>query len=526
MKKYVFLLFILLACVQSSMYTFSLLPDLSSYLPVYEERWDWSVIDTKVNFPHNFIMGPGDSALQTEGVVTTNGKKIKNSWTKWQKKIVEKDGIKQPRFVKHERVKDACQRWTRYPEDIQRARDCGFNAYRFSIEWSKIEPENGIFDEAAIQHYIDFTHELIAQGLQPIPTLFHHAWPLWFDYENHEKYMGKDGRKPAFEDARNIQAFVEFAVYVFNAFKKAGLLDQVKLWLTFNEPVGYAMAAYIDGKLPPGKKYDIKECGIVTKNMLDAHIAVYDALKKIDPSVCISFAHMMQPIQPYHPYNPLDKLPAQIFDYLLNDVALEYFKTGNFYWLKTIELRDLTPYNIWNNLCALTFLDGIYSCQYNPQAVGKLDFVGVNYYTHTLLKMFRVVARPDEKLADGYEVKIIKALYPEGFYQVLKKAATLNLPILITENGFAATDSLRDEYLKKHLYVVQKAIDEGIDIRGYLFWTLTDCFGWNSGHHSNHGIFAVDFTTQKRTFRKGAQYLLDVVAQTKRSPHFCPPLGA
>jgi beta-glucosidase len=490
---------------------------LSSYLPalpsmqLYEDRWNWNTIDTtKISFPCNFIWGTGDSAFQTEGVVTAGGKTIKNSWTEWEEQIIIKDGIKQPRTPLNNRAGKACERWTYYKEDIQREKQLGMNAHRFSLEWSKIEPQKGVFDPEAMQHYIDYAKEMLALGIQPIPTLWHHTWPLWL--------------KHGFETEESKEEFTKFALYVLHAFKDAGLLKHVKIWLTLNEPIGYVLAAYIDGKYPPGKKFSFDLAGKVAKNLLDTHISVYEAFKKVDPTLKISFAHMMNPIQPYHPWNPLDYLPAKIFDYLTNDVALEYFKTGNFYWLNIADWKDITLNNFWNKLKSLHFNIGIFSVQHNSNAIGKLDFIGVNYYTHTLLKMFKLSARPEEILADNYEVKAIKANYPEGFYHSLKKAATLGIPILITENGFAATDKLRDDYLKKHLYVIYKAMDEGVDIRGYLFWTLTDCFGWNSGQYSRHGILHVDFKTQERTFRPGAQYLVDVIKE-KSYGNAIQPLG-
>jgi beta-glucosidase len=466
----------------------------------YEERWDWDSINTyTLAFPQNFIIGTASSAMQTEGIISANGQTTHNSWTAWEAEEIIKDGIIQPRISPTRRVGAACEHWYRYADDFKLAAGLGFRAHRFSIEWSKIEPEKGVFDEAAMQHYIDYTKELIANGIIPIPTLFHHTWPLWFDYleQNPDE---ENPRKPAFQDSRNIQDFVDYALFVFKSYQLAGLLDVVKLWLTFNEPVAHALAAFVYSKYPPGKKYKFRLCGQVAKNMLDAHIAVYDALKEIDSSVKISFAHMMQPIQPYYPWNPLDQLPAKIFNYLLNDVALLYFKTGYFNWAWLVR-------------------------EFNPDAINKLDFIGVNYYTHTLLKMFKESERPDEKLSDPYDDKGGKALYAEGLYISLKKAAKLNVPIIITENGFATdTIELKEEYIKKHLYVILKAMDEGIDIRGYLFWTLTDCFGWNSSHHSKHGIFKVDFKTQERVFRASSQYLIDVINNSRFSTTSIEPL--
>ncbi len=454
---------------------------------LYEERWPWEKIDCNaLEFPKNFLWGTASSAMQTEGVITAHGKATNNSWTAWEEEEITRNGVTEPRIPVQRRVGSACEHWTRYQEDLKLAADIGIKAHRFSLEWSKIEPEKGVFDADAMDHYIDYCWELIKNGIIPIPTLFHHTWPLWFNYDEQDS-PDEEHRKPAFEDFRNIEDFVAFAVHVFTAFKEAGLLVHIRLWLTFNEPVAHALAAYVYNKYPPGKRFKFKLCGIVAKNMLDAHIAAYHALKEIDPDVKIGIAHMMQPIQPYHPWNPLDQLPAKIFNYLLNEVTLVYLKTGYFNWAWLVK-------------------------EYNSDAVNKVDFIGINYYTHTLLKMFKEKTRPDEQLSDPYDDKDGKALYAEGFYTSLKRAAMLGVPILITENGFATDNSeLREEYIKKHLYVLYKLINEGIDIRGYLFWTLTDCFGWNSALHSKHGMFKVNFETQERELKENISYLLHVM---------------
>jgi len=446
-----------------------------------EEHWDWEKVSLlDVEFPHGFLWGTSESALQVEGTITAHGKTVENSWTLWQSEEIIKNGVKQPRVPRDKRVGDACQRWTRYKEDVQLIKDLGMNAHRFSLEWSKIEPEKGTFDTIAMEHYIDYAREMLNNGIVPIPTLFHHTMPTWL-IQVHAP------RTPGFEDKQTIQEFVTYALYVLNAFKDAGLLDQIPLWITINEPLAIPMSGYIYNSFPPGKKFKIRTAGIVAKNLLDAHIATYDAFKKVDPTLKIGFTHIMQPIQPYRPWNPLDQIPAKIFDYLVNDVALEYFKTGSFNWVWLVK-------------------------DYNPNALNKVDFIGINYYTHTLISMFKERARPEEKLSEAYEGKKIKAIYPEGLYLSLQKAATLGVPLIITENGFAYDNlELRDEYIKKHIYVIYKAMQEGIDIRGYLFWTLTDCFGWTSAHQSTHGIYKVNFTTQERIFRPSAQYLVDVI---------------
>lgn len=449
---------------------------LYQYCYGYEQHWDWTTIDTtKLSFPKDFAWGTASSALQIEGRQTTDNEKICNSWTAWEEEKININGKQKPRIPKKHRVGNACQHWDRYEQDIELAADLGMNAYRFSIEWSKIEPEDGDFNEQAMQHYIKYAQELIANGLEPIPTLFHHAWPLWL--EN------------GFESKESIAKFHRFATYVFNAFNEAGLLNHVTRWLTFNEPAGYALAAYVYGKYPPGKKLELKQCGKVLKNMLDAHVAVYNEFKKINHNIQISLAHMMQPIKPYNPWNPFDKLIASTFDYLLNDVTLIYLQTGTFNWLRLIHETNL-------------------------EAKGALDFIGINYYTYTLLKNFKEAKRPTDIFADADEGTQGKAIYAEGFYTSLKKVATMmpEMPIFIAENGISTSqDELRSLYYKRHLYVIHKLLQEKLPIIGYLVWTLTDCYGWNSGNNSRYGIYNVNFETQERTLKNGMQFLLDSI---------------
>ncbi len=445
------------------------------YLNDYEERWDWEKITIgDLIFPSEFKWGSASSDLQISGVQTAHNQKIQNNWTNYEDK---------KNIPEEKRMGIACGHWDRYKNDFALAKDFGLQVFRYSIEWSKIQPhKNDEFDEDAMQHYIDYTKALIDAGLEPMPTLFHHAWPLWFDE------LG------AFEKAENIEYFVQFALYVFEAFKKAGLLEHTKLWLTFNEPAGYAAGAYIDGRYPPNKKYAVLQCGTVLKNMLDAHCEIYKKFKEIDQTVQISLAHAAVPVQPYNPWNPLDHT-AKIFNYLVNTVTLEYLSSGNFVWL-----------------CSFT--------KTNPNAKNTLDFIGVNYYSHTLISWFKEKNRPFEISADLVEGKRGKTLYAEGFYYALKNVAHYfpNLPIFITESGFA-TDNVENRklYIDRHLYVLKKLIDEGMHIMGYLWWTFLDCYSWNKGNGSKHGIFHVDFTDANlpRTLKESSIHLKDVIAHNK-----------
>lgn len=474
--------------------------------PEKEERWDWNKIKLEdVNFGTGFLWGPSGSAWQEEGNVSVDheGKiiTVENNWTQAEQEEIIKNDKKQLRIPVENRVGDAAQGWTRWKEDIELCANIGANCKRISIAREKIEPTKGHYCAAAMQHYIDVIKECNKNGIEVVVTLYHHTEPTY---------------SKGFEDPETIQDFTRYAVHVFTECKKAGLLEKNNKWLTFNEPAGYALAAYVYGKYPPFKKFHLTECGTFLKNMLDAHVAIYDEYKKIAPAVKVSLAHMMQPIQPYHPWSPLEQLATKTFNRLLNDVTLEYLSTGNFTWpsITMPSLKDLTPINLYKRLASGL----IFKTEHNSQAKGKLDFVGVNYYTHTLLKtvfskkVLDEATRPDELTADTDEGTIGKSIYAEGFYDSLKKVARYfpGKDIFITENGFASKDpALRTEYIKKHLYVIDKVRKEGIPVIGYLWWTFIGGYGWGSGNSNKHTIFNVDFKTQERTLNPSAHYLVD-----------------
>lgn len=456
---------VILACL-NVFYIFFLFP--------HELRWDWSVIDpTDIFFPPTFLWGCADSALQTEGIVTAKNKTINNSWTDYE--------TRNPHLIpKHSRVGVACERWTRYKSDIQLLKNIGMNSYRFSIEWSKIEPEEGVFDHEAMQHYCDMVTELCAQNIQPVPTLFHHTYPLWFS------------KKKGFEKRENMVFFARFATYVFKH-----LHAQARMWILFNEPIGYALEAYYRGNYPPAKT-SLRLAGKVARNILNTHVMIAKVFKKINPDVSLGIAHIMQPLDPYHPWNIFELITARTFHYIVNNLLIDFFKTGTFNWLYLV--RDT-----------------------NLNAPQSLDFIGINYYSHTLIKQEKTLAlkpssRSTEKIIDQPSPgRAGKALYPEGLYRAIRRASQLNLPIYITENGCSTQDRhLKEEYLKTHLYVLSKALNEGYNIKGYFFWTLMDSFCWRKGYRDKHGIYAVNFTTQERTLRNSADYLLHTIKRFSR----------
>lgn len=426
----------------------------------------------KLEFPKGFIFGVGDSAFQTEGVQGPAEQKTENNWTQWEH---QKDEQGEFHIVSDQSIGNACERWTRYKEDIALIAQSGFTHYRFSVEWSKIEPQKGVFDENALEHYCAVVDEVIKQGLTPILTLFHHTWPVWFE---------------GFENEEGIDSFVEYCMYVFEH-----MHAKVKTWIILNEPAGYAIEGYFRGEYPPGK-HDLQLAGVALLNMLKAHVTLYGKYKDIDPTVEIGIAKILQPIDPYHAWNPLEEAACSFFSWLLNDVTLEYFKTGNFTWGapgKTFHFFD-------------------------SQAANALDFLGINYYSHTVLsgqwnikKPLAPAHRPENMLSDDGKI-----VYPEGLIRAVEKGSMLQIPMYIMENGIAdKKGNMRELFLKLHLYAVVKAAEK-YDVRGYFTWTLLDNFEWRKGYTECYGLYEVNRETQERTLREGSKQFIEFLQTRKQ----------
>lgn len=428
--------------------------------------WNWSEPEiTNVSFPQQFIWGAGTSALQVEGNCTNT------SWA-----TAEQTGA----FESCAGI--ACDHWNRYKEDIQLLASIGLTAYRFSVEWSKIEPHKGIFDEEALQHYQDVVDTLVGHGIKPIITLHHYTDPRWFADEG------------GFEQPENIHYFVAFARKVIDRLQPHG----VYLWLTFNSPDGYAARGYLQATQPPFKR-SMALMAEVYKNVLEAHVLTYRTIKPLyGQQITIGIMKNILQLDPYNAYNPLDLLACNIGTDLTDTSFFTFFTQGTF--------------NIW--------IPWLVNCSHtNRDAIGALDCIGLNYYSHSYMRTFKPTAGADEEKTDNPNYVV----YPEGMYRALmtvndKIAQPLGIPIYVTENGIATTsDEQRDRFLKRYIYAIYRAMQEGVPVKGYLYWSLLDNYEWGS-YTKKYGLYAVDFLSQKRTLKPSAAYLTQCAQTSSRLP--------
>lgn len=403
-------------------------------------------------FPENFKWGSATSAHQIEG-------DNHNDWSEWEKSPerlaqLKKEGREPGDFISGA----ACGGYDRYNSDLDIAKDLGQNIYRFSIEWSRIEPEEGKFDFNAIQHYKDVVKATRDRGMEPMITLWHFTSPVWF---------AKDG---GWADKRAPERFIRFIKVVVDNF-----LDQkVGYWLTFNEATTvYASFSYMKGLWPPQEK-SLFRFFLVRRNILRAHTLTYQYIKKAfggqgkwtetgprhtSHNVMVGFAESLV-------YVPHTK--GKFGSWLRR----RYKNFRNFYFL-----NKSAPY---------------------------CDFIGLNYYHMDRRPHFaqkdEVIPPQDVNQEMGWE------LYPPGIYGCLMDLKKYRKPVFITENGIAdGPDTKRAQFIKDHLYWVWKAIQDGADVRGYLYWSLLDNFEWSRGFSPRFGLVEVDYKSLERRLRPSAR---------------------
>ena len=415
-----------------------------------ETHLDWSKVNLE-NFamPEGFVWGVATASHQIEG-------DNNNNWTQFEKREGKEQSGK------------ACNHWNLWATDHELLSQLGVNSYRFSIEWSRIEPVQGEWDEDAINVYSQMIDSLIGRGIEPMITLHHFSHPVWF-----EELGG-------FYNRENLVHFQNYCKKLFPYYS-----DRVKKWCTINEPDVFSIMGYHMGMFPPGQRSPIKAIRVM-KNVMIAHGEVYHALKQISPDSYIGLAKNVTIFDPYRRWNILHWLTSFALNYIWNGAIISALKKGRMYGVSVKQVKN------------------------------SADFIGLNYYTHVLTSPFLpqtteidLPSRKHETVTEfGYP------MYAEGLERASKWLGKLNLPIEITENGVAdGEDNLRPKHLKRHLWMIAKLIEQGIDIKSYYHWSLMDNFEWAEGYSMRFGLYHVDYETQIRTLRDSGKAYQSIIKQ-------------
>lgn len=400
----------------------------------------------KLPFPAGFLWGAATAAHQVEGGMY-------NDWSEWEKTNAERLARESeasftwnPHWKKFEKeatdpknyISDtACDHYHRFTEDFDLAKSLHHNAHRFSIEWARVEPTEGEFDEQEIGHYRQVLRALRERGLEPFVTLFHFTLPLW---------LAEKGGVLSSDFPRLFARYGE---------KMAEALgENVRFWVTINEPDVYAGGAYLKGIWPPMRR-NVFAFFAAQKKQADAHALAYSAIKSISPTAQVGIAKHNLWFEAAR-NAPVNRLLKKLAD------------------------------SIWNEW----FLRKITDCQ---------DFIGLNHYHHHRIDWGYSKNKNEIQTDFGWEY------YPESLYHAITELKHYNKPIYITENGIAdASDELRQKFIPAALAAMQRAIMDGADVRGYFYWSLLDNFEWDKGFFLHFGLIAVDRTTETRTIRPSA----------------------
>ncbi len=412
-------------------------------------------------FPKHFFWGASTATHQVEGG-------NENQWTVW-----ELANAREFSQLAHTRLGDlpdwdkikihaetpenyisgrGVEHFKRYKEDFDIIEKLNLNAFRFGIEWSRIEPEEGKWNEAAIEHYRKYIHELRSRRIEPFANLWHWTMPVWFE------------EKGGFKKRENIAYFTRFVQKIADE-----MVEDLTYIITLNEANVYTTFSFVVGEWPPEEKNlwtGIK----VYRNLLRAHKEAYRILKQRKPQLQIGLAAQLANIQAKRPHN------------LIDTTATKWMR---YYW------------NWW-------FLN---RCR-NEQ-----DFIGFNYYFSDYYRGF-MRDNPKVPLNDlGWYME------PEGLYPLLLRVwSHYKKPIFITENGLAdASDDYRRWWLEETIVAMEKAISEGVDLRGYLHWSLLDNFEWKYGWWPKFGLVEVDRqNNMKRTIRPSAKWFAGRIKQIRQ----------
>jgi len=385
-----------------------------------------------IEFPDGFVWGTATAAHQVEG------SNWNNDWWAWEHN--PDSGCAAPSG-------DACDHLWRYPDDIALLADLGFGAYRFSLEWSRIEPEEGEISRSALDHYRRVVATCRDHGLLPIVTYHHFTTPRW-------AVVGGGWEAPVTAD--RFARFCEVAV--------AHLGDDVGIHCTINEPNVVALLGYYLGVFPPGK-VDEDTHRRVTDILVRAHRLAYDAIKAGPGDAPVGLTLSMQDFQAVEGGEAtMEDARAR-----MEDVFLESVRGDDFMGAQMYSRLRFGP-------------DGLLG----PEPGVRTTIMGYEYWPRAL------------------EATVRRAHQVAG------------IPIHVTENGIAtADDAERIEYVTEALHGLRACLDDGIDVRGYCYWSAFDNFEWALGYVPTFGLIGVDRATQERTPKPSAQWL-GTIAQANR----------
>ncbi len=388
-----------------------------------------------LKFPKGFLWGVSTSAYQIEGG-------IDNDWSWWEKleirsKKLELENKNSNDFI----CGQACDSYNRYEEDLDLVKQLNCGAYRIGLEWSRIEPKEGRFNQAEIEHYRQVLLAFRNRGIKSVVTLWHWTNPVWFSE------LGGWSNKKSVEF---------FSRYVELAARELGEL--VDYWVTINEPMVYLSNSYVRGKWPPQKR-SLRQARRVYNNLVKAHRGAYAVIHKRQARAKVGLTMLTNYFEPARGWCPAEWFMAKLANYFWNDRLIKKLKN-------------------------------------------KYDFLGLDYYFHDRI-IWRppFVKNLNKAVSDvGWEIFPWGIYHVLKNYGKFKKPL-----YIMENGLADASDSRRKKFIIEHLKNLHQAIEAGVKVRGYFHWSLLDNFEWSEGFGPKFGLYSVDRRTLARTARPSAK---------------------
>jgi beta-glucosidase len=449
-------------------------------------------------FPAGFMWGASTAAFQIEGATTVDGR-TDCIWDAFSRK----PGA----IVGGDNGEPAADHYHRFPADIGLMRRLGLGAYRFSIAWSRVRPDGGEPNPLGLDFYDRLVDELLANGITPWATLHHFDLP---------QALEEKGGWTSRDTAHRFAAFADSAV------RRLG--DRVPFWSTMNEPWCTAFLGYASGVHAPGRQ-EPEAAAAAVHHLLLAHGLGMAEIRRHAPTAQAGLTLNPYPVHPIDPASPEDVEAARRIDGLQNRLFYDPVLLGRY---PEDLVEDLAPFGFGEHV-----RDGDLEIISAP-----IDQLGINYY-----RGYRVTGRasvpgepaglewigasdvrfvPDptrSRTHSGWQVE------PDGLTEALLDVHRNYpaIPLYVTENGASYPDLIgadgeiadtdRVAFLEDHLRAAHAALEKGVDLRGYFYWSLLDNFEWAEGYAKRFGLVHIDYETQRRTPKQSARFYADVIAR-------------
>lgn len=464
-------------------------------------------------FPNGFLFGAATAAYQIEGAAFEDGRtaSIWDTFARVPGAVINADN-----------GDVACDHYHRYRDDVALMKDLGLDTYRFSVSWARVRPDGGAVNAKGLDFYKRLVDELHDAGIIPWLTLYH--WDLPQAIED----------KGGWTVRSTAEQFTEYALSVHDA-----LGDRVENWTTLNEPWCSSFLSYTAGVHAPGR-YSVTDGVLAAHHLLLGHGQVIEELRRRDDSLRLGITLNLTVAEPVDPADPLDVDAARRIDGQFNRWFLDPIFRGEYPVDVVEDIRAVAPEAI-AALEAATLPGDLATISQH------LDALGVNYYHGEFVggtpdphppvpgdaPTDRVAASPfpSHEQIFWHERGLPRTsmhweVQPAGLTQLLERVSTeyarpAGTALYVTENGAAYDDVLvegrvhdteRVEFLRGHLGAVADALDAGVDVRGYFYWSLLDNYEWAWGYEKRFGIVRVDYDTQVRTVKDSALEYRRVIA--------------